>query len=142
MLLRKYYFQPSFGSAVGLETRKLTAFPNRFPGKKIWVTEYNADHQDLAATQDFFKRSLEYMDRIDDVERYSLFGAFRAPTSNVGPNGAMLSAGGELTDIGAWYLGREAMGVAPSSTVGSAATEIQVGLRGWFAVVFAAVLVL
>ncbi|KAI6597138.1 hypothetical protein MCOR06_002181 [Pyricularia oryzae] len=130
-----------YGNFEGLASH-IGTYAAAFPGKKIWVTEYNADHQDLAATQDFFKRSLEYMDRIDDVERYSLFGAFRAPTSNVGPNGAMLSAGGELTDIGAWYLGREAMGVAPSSTVGSAATEIQVGLRGWFAVVFAAVLVL
>ncbi len=35
--------------------------------------------------------------------------------SNVGPNAAMLSAGGKLTDIGAWYLGEAATGVSPSS---------------------------
>ena len=62
--------------------------------------------------------------------------------ANGGTDGAQLSAGGELTDIGAWYLGREVKGVAPSSTAGSSATEIQVGLRGWLAIVFAAVLVL
>ena len=79
----------------------------------MWITEYNFDNQDLAATQAFYNTSAEYFDRLDYVERYSLFGAFRSDASNVGPNAAMLSAGGELTDIGAWYLGRPATGVDP-----------------------------
>ena len=62
--------------------------------------------------------SAEYMDRIEEVERYSLFAAFRSDVSNVGPNATMLSAGGKLTDIGAWYLGREATGVLPQSKDG------------------------
>ncbi len=81
----------------------------------MWITEYNADHQDLATTQAFYNTSAEYFDRLDFVERYSFFGAFRSDVSNVGPNGAMLSAGGNLTDIGAWYLGRQATGVQPTS---------------------------
>ena len=80
----------------------------------MWITEYNLDHQDLPTTQSFFNTSAEYFDRLEFVERYSLFGAFRADVSNDGANGAMLSAGGNLTDIGSWYLGREATGVLPT----------------------------
>lgn len=71
------------------------------------------------------------MDRLDYLERYSLFGAFRSSISNVGPNGAMLSEGGELTDIGAWYLGRDATGVLPSSTKSSGAGGL---VSGWYGV--------
>lgn len=85
------------------------------PDTPIWVTEYNLNDQDLAATQSFYNTSAEYMDRLESVDRYSLFGSFRSSDSNVGPNAAMLSAGGELTDIGAWYLGRPATGVDPGS---------------------------
>jgi len=80
----------------------------------MWITEYNLNNQDLKTTQSFYNMSAEYFDRLDFVERYSLFGAFRSDVSNVGPNGAMLSAGGNLTDIGAWYLGRQATGVQPA----------------------------
>lgn len=92
-----------------------------FPNKSIWVTEYNFDNQDLEATQSFYNMSSQYMDRLAEIGRYSLFGAFRSSVSNVGPNGAMLSAGGELTDIGSWYLGGSATGVAPTSKKGAAA---------------------
>ena len=91
-----------------------------FPNKTMWITEYNLNDQDLATTQSFYNTSAEYFDRLDSVERYSLFGAFRSDVSNVGPNGAMLSAGGNLTDIGAWYLGRQATGVLPTSGKSSA----------------------
>lgn len=80
----------------------------------MWITEYNLPNHDLQTTQAFYNTSAEYFDRLDYVERYSLFGAFRGDVSNVGPNGAMLSAGGNLTDIGAWYLGRQATGVKPT----------------------------
>ena len=86
-----------------------------FPNKTMWITEYNLNDQDLETTQKFYNTSAEYFDRLDFVERYSLFGAFRSDASNVGPNAAMLSADGKLTDIGAWYLGRQATGVLPTS---------------------------
>lgn len=82
----------------------------------MWITEYNLDHQDLKMTQDFYNRSAEYFDRLESVERYSLFGAFRSDVSNVGPNGAMLDSQGRLTDIGAWYLGRAATGIVPDAS--------------------------
>jgi hypothetical protein len=85
-----------------------------FPNKTMWITEYNLANQDLATTQAFFNTSAEYFDRLDFVERYSYFGAFRSDVSNVGPNAAMLSNSGNLTDIGAWYLGRPATGIKPT----------------------------
>lgn len=92
---------------------------SRFPNKTMWITEYNLNDQDLESTQAFYNISAEYFDRLDFVERYSLFGAFRSHVSNVGPNGAMLNRDGELTDIGAWYLGREGTGVHPQSGTSS-----------------------
>lgn len=57
--------------------------------------------------------SAEYLDRLPYIERYSFFGAFRSSVSNVGINATMLSAGGRLTEIGRWYLGRAGDGVGP-----------------------------
>ena len=53
--------------------------------------------------------------------------------SNVGPNAAMLTQKGELTDIGAWYLGQSATGNVPK---GGAAQVAR--FSGWAAVVVAA----
>ncbi|KAI0481959.1 glycoside hydrolase family 128 protein [Xylariaceae sp. FL0804] len=86
-----------------------------FPNVPQWITEYNYADESLADTQSFYNTSSEYFDRLDSVGRYSMFGAFRADVSNVGPNAAMLSDGGELTDIGSWYLGGSATGVLPQS---------------------------
>jgi hypothetical protein len=85
-----------------------------------WITEYAFDNQDLATTQDFFTTSVAYFDRMDSVGRYSYFGSFRSKTSNVGPNAAMLNNGGDLTDIGSWYLGGNSTNVSPTSGTSSA----------------------
>jgi len=74
------------------------------------VIEYGYTNQDLAKTQDFFNKSLKYLEESEVVERYSWFGAFRSVVSNVGPNQAMLDPYGKLTDIGSWYLGGSATG--------------------------------
>ncbi|KAK0723592.1 glycosyl hydrolase catalytic core-domain-containing protein [Lasiosphaeria miniovina] len=104
-----------YGNFDGLASH-LGEYSAEFPNKTMWVTEFNFDNQDLETTQAFYNMSTEYMDRLDSVGRYSLFGAFRSDVSNVGPNGAMLTAEGNLTDIGAWYLGRPATGVSPKPT--------------------------
>jgi hypothetical protein len=70
----------------------------------------------LTNTQSFFNSSAEYFDRISYVDRYSYFGAFRSDVSNVGPNAAMLTSNGKLTDIGSWYLGGAATNNIPSAT--------------------------
>lgn len=79
----------------------------------IWVTEYALNDQPLSDTQYFFNTSAAYYDRIDYIERYSYFGSFRSSVSNVGPNAAMLTQKGELTDIGSWYLGGAATNNVP-----------------------------
>lgn len=81
----------------------------------MWMTEYALNHQSLNKSQEFFRMSAEYFDRLPFVERYSYFGSFRSDISNVGPNAAMLDAKGRLTDIGSWYLGRAATGNIPSA---------------------------
>lgn len=95
----------------------------RFPNASIWVTEYNLNNQSLEDTQNFYKMSAEYLDRLPHIERYSFFGAFRSSVSNIGPNATMLSRGGGLTDIGRWYLGRAGDGEDPKSS-GSGSTEL------------------
>ncbi|KAL2020648.1 hypothetical protein VTK56DRAFT_8138 [Thermocarpiscus australiensis] len=107
-----------YGNFEGLASH-MGQYSAAFPNKTMWITEYNLGNQDLAATQTFYNTSAEYFDRLDFVERYSLFGAFRSDVSNVGPNAAMLSADGNLTDIGAWYLGRPATGVSPTQGAAS-----------------------
>ncbi|KAL6882497.1 hypothetical protein HDV57DRAFT_496704 [Trichoderma longibrachiatum] len=86
-----------------------------FPGKKLWVTEYAYANQDLATTQQFFNASVDYMDGLANLERYSYFGAFRSNVSNVGPNATFLNNAGRLTDIGSLYLGFGLTGVIPTS---------------------------
>lgn len=87
----------------------------RWPGVEIWITEYAYAHKPLEETQDFFNQTVEWFDSQDYIGRYSYFGAFRSDTSNVGPNAAFLNNDGDLTDIGAWYLGNDATGVDPES---------------------------
>jgi len=81
----------------------------------LWITEYAANDQPLEQTQDFFRESAQYFDRLSYVERYTYYGSFRSDVSNVGPNAAMLTKKGALTDIGSWYLGGAATNNIPSS---------------------------
>lgn len=78
------------------------------------------------ATHAFFNSSVEYLDRLDYVQRYSWFGSFRSSVSNVGPNVAMLDADGDLTELGAWYLGRQAGGKTPASGSAAAAAQARI----------------
>ena len=48
--------------------------------------------------------------------------------SNVGPNVAMLTQSGELTDIGSWYLGGSKTGNIPKSAAGRRAVYAESGL--------------
>ncbi|KAI9865826.1 MAG: hypothetical protein M1824_000086 [Vezdaea acicularis] len=99
-----------------------------YMNSSIWVTEYALPNSPLKDTQGFFNTSEEYFDRIDYIERYSYFGAFRSSVSNVGPNAAFLTQDGKLTDIGSWYLGRAATGNVPK---GAAPSSLGNPLTGW-----------
>lgn len=90
------------------------------------MTEYNFANQTLENTQDYYNETTAFLDRVPYIERYSMFGAFRSSVSNVGPNAAMLTQNGELTDIGAWYLGEKATGNIPKG--GAAQSAV---VAGW-----------
>ncbi|KAJ4303272.1 hypothetical protein N0V90_002165 [Kalmusia sp. IMI 367209] len=90
------HFYGSFEAMASKIGEVTTAYP-RLP---VWVTEWGYSHQDLPGTQLFFNQSIQMFDGWSNVTRYSYFGAFRSDVSNVGPNAAMLTEKGELTDIG------------------------------------------
>ncbi|KAF2772557.1 hypothetical protein EJ03DRAFT_248538, partial [Teratosphaeria nubilosa] len=99
----------------------------------MWVTEYAYNDVDLKESQSLYNESASYFDRLDYITHYSYFGAFRSSISNVGPNAAMLTQKGKLTDIGAWYLGEKAEGNKPK---GAASTAAQ--FAGWSGLVIVA----
>ncbi|KAI4283588.1 MAG: hypothetical protein L6R38_002072 [Xanthoria sp. 2 TBL-2021] len=84
----------------------------------MWVTEYANNNVDLEESQVFYNQSSQFFDRIDYITHYSYFGSFRSSVSNVGPNAAMLTEKGKLTDIGSWYLGGSATGNKPHGAAG------------------------
>ncbi|KAK5725462.1 hypothetical protein LTR15_003648 [Elasticomyces elasticus] len=112
-----------------------------YPNMTMWVTEYAYPEGNLEDSQDFYNQSASYLDRLNYVTHYSYFGAFRSSVSNVGPNAAMLTQKGELTDIGAWYLGQEATGHKPKGGSHSGAGQVA-KFAGWAAVVVGAMMFL
>ncbi|EMC95721.1 glycoside hydrolase family 128 protein [Baudoinia panamericana UAMH 10762] len=104
-----------------------------YPNMTMWVTEYAYANVTLQESQSFYNQSEAFLDRLSYVTHYSYFGAFRSDVSNVGPDAAMLTQKGQLTDIGAWYLGQRATGNVPK---GGSARSVR--FAGW-AVVVAAV---
>ncbi|KAF2115439.1 glycosyl hydrolase catalytic core-domain-containing protein [Lophiotrema nucula] len=84
-----------------------------YPNMTVWVTEWGFPNQKLEATQEYYNMSSEWFDRMENITHYSYFGAFRSDVSNVGPNSALLTQNGKLTDIGSWYLGGAAMHNVP-----------------------------
>lgn len=97
-------------------------FPTSFP-----LFDYRPDARLVSHPKLTLRISSRY------ITHYSYFGAFRSSASNVGPNAAFLTQKGQLTDIGAWYLGEKATGNVPKG--GAAQTTRFVG---WAAVVLGA----
>ena len=95
------------------------------------MTEFADANVNLKDSQTFYNQSSSYLDRTEyihhgrrtfsqtinqycrNITRYSYFGAFRSDVSNVGPNSAMLTQDGKLTDIGSFYLGGGKIGTVP-----------------------------
>lgn len=84
----------------------------------LWVTEFNLADESLKNTEEFYNETIPFLDRVNYVDRYSMFAAFRSDVSNVGPNAAFLTQSGKLTDIGSWYLGGTATGNKPKGAAG------------------------
>ena len=95
-----------------------------YPNMTIWVTEFADAWDTLSSTQTNFNESIQYLDRLPYVIRYSYFGSFRSSVSNVGANATMLDQCGRLTDIGDWYLDMPPQGITPQSITCSTSTPI------------------
>lgn len=104
-----------YGDFQGLASH-LGHYTYMYPNMTFWITELAFAHQDIGSTEDMFKTTMEYLDKLSYVEKYSWFGSFRSDVSNVGPNAAFLTAQGQLTDIGSWYLGGSGSGIQPASS--------------------------
>ncbi|EON65545.1 hypothetical protein W97_04783 [Coniosporium apollinis CBS 100218] len=120
-----------YGNFEGLAShvgQKMAAWPNM----TIWVTEYADANNGLEASQKFYNQSAEWFDRMENITHYSYFGSFRSDVSNVGPNAAMLTQDGELTDIGSWYLGGAATNNIPEAKGAAGKTAV---LAGWSLIV-------
>jgi hypothetical protein len=87
---------------------------------ETWVTEFALANEDLSETQSYYNTTIDYLERLPGLARYSYFGSFRSSVSNVGPNVAMLNSQGNLTAIGSSYLGGPFSGAIPDA--GSAST--------------------
>lgn len=72
---------------------------------------------------------------ISYITHYSYFGSFRSSVSNVGPNAAMLTQDGMITDIGAWYLNVPAEGHVPQGAAGQPRPSYTVALLVVFVLV-------
>ncbi|KAI9828240.1 MAG: hypothetical protein M1826_006066 [Phylliscum demangeonii] len=101
-----------YGNFDGLASH-LGQVHSTYANMSIWVTEYALAHEQLAPSQSFSSMSAEYFDRLDYVDRYSYFGSFRSSVSNVGPNAAMLTQDGKITDLGAAYVNVPPQGNVP-----------------------------
>ena len=72
--------------------------------------------------------SWETYGRYSYITHYSYFGSFRSDVSNVGPNAAMLTQQGKLTDIGSWYLGGVKTGNKPQGAASQKAVFAGAGV--------------
>lgn len=74
---------------------------------KIWVTEMGLPQQSAENTVGMMNQTLPYLDRLDYVERYAWFGAFRTDDANewTGDGVALFDGDGGLTELGALYMG-------------------------------------
>ncbi|KAF2720996.1 glycoside hydrolase family 128 protein [Polychaeton citri CBS 116435] len=103
----------------------------------MWATEYALADGTLEESQEFFNQSATFFDRLEYLTHYSYFGSFRSDVSNVGPNAAMLTQKGDLTNIGAWYLGEPQLAVG-NIPKGNAAQVAK--FAGWLGLVTATIL--
>ncbi|KAF1947395.1 hypothetical protein EJ02DRAFT_88949 [Clathrospora elynae] len=73
----------------------------------IWVTEMALPQQNAQDTVGMMNQTLPYLDKLDYVERYSWFGAFRTDDANewTGDGVALFDGHGGLTALGALYMG-------------------------------------
>lgn len=81
--------------------------PGRNGNLGIWITELALPQMSAQATQTMMNTTLPFLDGLDYVEKYAWFGIFRQRNANewTGDGVALLDNDGDLTDLGATYMG-------------------------------------
>ena len=104
---------------------------SRDPPLKIWVTEMALPQADAEATVQMMNQTLPYLDRLDYVERYAWFGAFRTDDANewTGDGVALFDDNGGLTKLGALYMGGDANGFSQGQQGEGAGARMEVEWR-------------
>ncbi|KAF2828211.1 hypothetical protein CC86DRAFT_206811 [Ophiobolus disseminans] len=97
---------------------------------KIWVTEMAVPQQSADATTQMMNQTLPYLDKLEYVEKYAWFGAFRTNDANAwtGNGVALFANDGGLTKAGATYLGSGFTEGQKGEGAESAAMEMRVSL--------------
>ncbi|KAF9447035.1 glycoside hydrolase family 128 protein [Macrolepiota fuliginosa MF-IS2] len=84
-----------------------------FPQFPIWITEYAELSDNDTVVLNFMNDTINYLDTLDWVERYSWFGFFR-PEQDVHYN--MLQEDGSLNDLGQLYIGAKTIHTSNRTT--------------------------
>lgn len=95
-----------------------------FPEAEYWITEMALPQQDGEATLAMMNESLRYLDELDSVAAYAWFGAFRSDEANewTGDEVSLFDGDGDLTELGALYLGGEERGFEEGMSQGHSQT--------------------
>jgi hypothetical protein len=116
-----------------------------YPDKDLWVTEMALPQP---ATKEevlgMMNQSLAFLDSTDWVARYAWFGAFREDEANdwTGDAVALLDDDGDLTELGALYMGGEARGfeAGDGSGGGGGSEGSAVSMRsGWWSLLLTSI---
>ncbi|KAL9621851.1 MAG: hypothetical protein Q9160_003672 [Pyrenula sp. 1 TL-2023] len=79
------------------------------PTKPVWITEFAPTNWSVdnplprEHVEDFLKKSVEYLDGLEWVEKYAWFGAMR-DTGTVGRHAALLDREGKVNELGKVYM--------------------------------------
>ncbi|QRV96128.1 glycoside hydrolase family 128 protein [Ceratobasidium sp. AG-Ba] len=92
-----------YGSGVGAFYDYIWAIHGEFPSYPLWVTEFAETSSDDKVVANFMNATINYMDTLDWIERYSWFAFFRQET---GSHYNLLNANGTLNTLGHMYIGK------------------------------------
>ncbi|KAF2664333.1 hypothetical protein BT63DRAFT_460635 [Microthyrium microscopicum] len=116
-------FQPVhfYGPYSGVQWMVTTTRGN-YPNMTVWLTEFNDPQSSLMDTNANDEETILWLDGLDYLERYSIFGGFRSYRSNIGYNASMLDQCGNLTPLGDFYMNQPPGGNIPTDTPCSTGT--------------------
>ncbi|KEY73816.1 hypothetical protein S7711_03115 [Stachybotrys chartarum IBT 7711] len=103
-----HYYGPFAGLPGWVDTLR-DFYADLAPSAPLWITEVALPQASADETLAMLNETIAYLDDDDGVEAYAWFGAFRTDEANewTGDGVSFFNGEGELTDVGAQYLGGE-----------------------------------